>query len=82
MLMPSIGFCGTPFTSRGSGIPATSRIVGAMSMQWWNCERMPPRSAMPLGHDMTRPLRVPPKCDATCFIHWNGDEPAQHQPTG
>jgi hypothetical protein len=58
MLMPSIGFCGTPFTSRGSGIPATSRIVGAMSMMWWNCERKPPLSMMRLGHEMTRPLRV------------------------
>ena len=60
---------GTPFTSRGSGMPATSRIVGAMSMQWWNCERRPPRSEMPFGQDITSPLRVPPKCDATCFIH-------------
>ena len=27
-------------------------------------------------------LRVPPKCEATCFIHLSGAEPAQHQPTG
>lgn len=27
-------------------------------------------------------LRVPPKCEATCFIHWKGDDPAQHHPTG
>ena len=27
-------------------------------------------------------LRVPPKCEAICFVHWSGDEPAQAQPTG
>ena len=26
---------------------------------------------------MTTPLRVPPKCEAICFIHWNGVEVAQ-----
>ena len=42
MLTPSIGFCFTPLTSVGSGMPAASRMVGAMSMTWWNCERTPP----------------------------------------
>ena len=28
---------------------------------------------------MTMPLRVPPKCEATCFIHWNGASSAQAQ---
>ena len=32
MLVPSIGDCMTPFTIVGSGSPAASRIVGAMSM--------------------------------------------------
>ena len=27
------------------------------------------------------PLRVPPKCEATCFIHWNGESSAHAQPT-
>jgi hypothetical protein len=34
MLTPSIGFCGKPLTITGSGIPAASRMVGAMSMTW------------------------------------------------
>ena len=32
MLTPSIGFCATPLTTCGSGMPAASSIVGAMSM--------------------------------------------------
>ena len=31
----------------GSGSPAASRIVGARSITWVNCERRPPRSSMP-----------------------------------
>ena len=27
-------------------------------------------SLMRAGQLMTSPLRVPPKCDATCFVHW------------
>jgi hypothetical protein len=27
---------------------------------------------MRFGHEITRPLRVPPKCEATCFVYWNG----------
>jgi len=27
------------------------------------------------------PLREPPKCEATCFIHWNGASSAQAQAT-
>src|SRR5262245_40545400 len=47
-------------------------MVGTMSITWWNCVRMPPASLMRFGHEITRPLRVPPKCEATCFVHWNG----------
>jgi hypothetical protein len=36
MLTPSIGFCAMPLTVTGSGRPAASRIVGRMSMTWWN----------------------------------------------
>ena len=32
MLTPSMGVCGVPFTAFGSGNPAASRMVGAMSM--------------------------------------------------
>ena len=27
------------------------------------------------------PLRVPPKCEATCLVHWNGVSNAHAQPT-
>ena len=34
MLTPSIGICGVPFTTFGSGSPAASRMVGATSITW------------------------------------------------
>ncbi len=81
MLVPSMGACWTPLTAIGSGRPATSRIVGAMSITWVNCERSPPCSAIPAGQCTIVPLRVPPQCDATCLVHWNGVSIAQAQPT-
>ena len=33
-----------------------------------------------LGHDMTNPLRGPPRCEATRLFHWNGALIAQPQP--
>jgi hypothetical protein len=42
MLTPCSGSCMTPFTMVGCGSPAASRIVGATSMTWWNCERISP----------------------------------------
>ena len=36
MLTPSIGRCLVPLIVSGCGMPAASRIVGAMSMIWWN----------------------------------------------
>ena len=36
MLTPSIGFCGTPLSTDGGGTPTASRMVGAMSITWWN----------------------------------------------
>jgi hypothetical protein len=53
-----------------------------MSITWWNCDRSPPVSLIRAGHELPMGLRVPPKCDATCFIYWNGDDPAQAQGTG
>ena len=41
---------------------------------------MPPASLMWPGHDMATPWAVPPKCDATCFIHLNGVSIAHDQP--
>ena len=70
MLVPSIGRCWTPWTLSGSGRPAASSTVGATSITWWNCERISPRALMPAGQETIVPLRVPPKCDATCLVHW------------
>jgi hypothetical protein len=81
MLTPSMGDCSTPLTMVGWGRPATSRIVGATSMQWVNWLRMPPGSSMPLGQCTIVPLRVPPQCDATCLVHWYGVSIAHAQPT-
>ena len=69
MLTPSIGVCGMPLTDCGSGMPAASRIVGATSMTWENCERISPLALMPFGQWTTVPLRVPPKWEATCLVH-------------
>ena len=37
---------------------------------------------MPAGQCTTRPSRVPPKCEATCLVHWYGVFIASAQPTG
>ena len=39
-------------------------------MTWWNWLRISPLAAMPAGQWTMVPLRVPPKCDATCLVHW------------
>ena len=61
-----------PLTVTGAWMPVASRIVGTMSMMWWNCVRMPPTSLMWPGQDMTMPWRVPPKKEATCLVHLKG----------
>ena len=81
MLTPSMGFWAMPLTITGAWMPAASRIVGTISIMWWNCVRMPPASLMWPGHEMTMPCRVPPKCDATCLVHLNGVSNAHVQPT-
>src|SRR4029078_7695014 len=81
MLVPSIGDCCTPLTIVGSGRPAASRIVGAMSMTGGNCVRSPPLPGIPFGQCTMVPLRVPPQCEATCLVHWNGAELAHAHPT-
>ncbi len=70
MLFPCSGICWTPCTLTGSGRPAASSTVAAMSITWLNCERVSPRARKPLGQCTIVPLRVPPQCDATCFVHW------------
>ena len=74
--MPSIGSCSIPSTTFGSGMPAASRMVGPMSMQWVNCERRSPSASIRLGHATTIGLRVPPRWLAICLPHWNGVFPA------
>src|SRR6266404_6530419 len=81
MLTPSIGLCLMPFTVSGALIPVASRIVGTISMMWWNWVRMPPTSLMRSGHEIARPCRVPPKCEATCLVHLNGVSNAHDHPT-
>ena len=77
MLTPSIGFCLIPLTMSGAATRVASRMVGTISIMWWNCVRMPPASLMWPGQDMTMPCRVPPKCDATCLVHLKGVSNAQ-----
>ena len=72
MLTPSIGFCWIPSTISGAFTPVASRIVGTMSMMWWNWLRTPPTSLMRFGHEIARPWRVPPKCEAIRLVHLNG----------
>src|SRR5271166_5507036 len=68
MLTPSIGFCWMPLTVSGAGMPVASSIVGTISM-------------MCPGHEMARPWRVPPKCDAICLVHLNGVSKAHDHAT-
>ena len=81
MLVPSMGLWSTPLTIVGSGRPAASRMVGATSITWVNCDRRPPFSSIPFGQCTIVPLRVPPQCEATCLVHWSGLFIAQAQPT-
>ena len=55
MLTPSIGFCLMPSTVCGALTPVASRIVGTMSMMWWNWLRTPPASLMRFGHEIAMP---------------------------
>src|SRR5215475_11281612 len=81
MLTPSIGFCAMPLTITGAGMLLASRMVGTKSIMWWNWVRMPPASLIRLGQAIAMPCRVPPKCEATCFVHLNGVSNAHDQAT-
>ena len=61
MLTPSIGVCTIPLTVFGSGSPAASSTVGAMSTTCWNWLRISPLALMRAGQLTTSGLRVPPK---------------------
>lgn len=52
-----------------------------MSMAWWNWARRVPVSLILAGQETNMPLRVPPKWEAICLVHWKGVSPAQAQPT-
>jgi hypothetical protein len=52
-----------------------------MSITWQNCERRPPFSLIRCGQCTIVPVRVPPQCEATCFVHWKGVSIACAQPT-
>jgi hypothetical protein len=69
MLTPSSGFCAMPLTTLGAETCAASKIVGTMSMTWWNWVRSSPFALIPLGQWTTIGLRVPPKWLATCLVH-------------
>ncbi len=58
--MPSNGLCVVPLTLVGNGRFAASSTVGAMSVTWVNCGRIPPLSRIRAGHWITMPLVVPP----------------------
>ena len=71
-----------PLRTSGACTPATSSSVGKMSMTWWNWLRSPPLSVIFAGQETIIGLRVPPKCEATCLVHWNGVFIAQAQADG
>jgi hypothetical protein len=81
MLAPCIGTCWMPLTNAGCGSPAASRTVGATSITWLNWLRISPRALKPFGQWTIVPLRVPPQCEATCFVHWYGVSIGWAQPT-
>ena len=81
MLRPWIGICWTPWTNVGSGSPAASRTVAATSMTWLNWVLISPLALILSGQCTMVPLRVPPQCEATCFVHWYGVSIAWAQPT-
>jgi hypothetical protein len=65
----------------GAGRPAASNTVGATSITCANWVRSSPLARMPFGQCTIVPLRVPPQCEATCFVHWYGVSSACAQPT-
>jgi hypothetical protein len=46
-----------------------------------NWERISPRALIPFYQLTIVPFRVPPQCEATCFVHWYGVHSAWAQPT-
>ena len=76
---PCSGSWAMPSTVLGAGMPATSRIVGAMSITCVQCGRSAPVSVTRAGQWTTIGSRFPPRCEPTCLPHWNGVLPAHAQ---
>lgn len=76
------GFVLCPSIDAGAGTPTASSMVGMMSTTLWNCERTWPFLALILaGQETASALRVPPKREAICLVHWKGVSIAWAQPT-
>lgn len=56
-------------------------MVGTTSMMWRNWSRRPPLSEILAGQVTVMFCRIPPSCEAICFIHGYGVSKAQVQPT-
>ena len=83
MLVPSIGCWGTPSTRLGlrdaGGVEDRGQHIDDVVELVARPRRDP---LMPAGQCTIIPLRVPPKCEATCLVHWYGVSSASAQPTG
>ena len=81
MLTPCSGICWMPLTNVGlgetGGVEHRRRDVDDVV----ELVRTSPRASKPFGQCTIVPLRVPPKCEATCLVHWYGVSIACAQPT-
>ena len=68
-------------SSFGGSTPMAARMVGTMSITWWNCLRSSPLALIPFGQWTTSGFCVPPKC-VYCLHSLKGVLPASAQPTG
>jgi hypothetical protein len=48
----------------------TYPVVG--DPEWRDWLDLAPFALIPLGQCTTQALRVPPQCEAICFVHWYG----------
>jgi hypothetical protein len=80
-LAPSSGRCGTPATTSGIVVPATSSSVAATSIAWTYWCRTSPRAENPAGQCAMSGSATPPSCTSR-FHRRNGVLPATVQPHG
>ena len=62
-------------------MPTAFKMVGTMSITWWNWWRISPFALIPRGQWTTSGLRVPPKC-VYCLHSLKGVLPASAHPIG